>query len=158
MTLTELRNKADAKLVEFWNALAAWQEQNRLEFDNYRQLLVTNTVVDGVDTDFEVRTPSDHTPLAVNRDFSFTSKIPFSISVNCWGTEPSRGFEATAIVELLDGRKFKRSRSLTDTRERVRDVVTEVDGIVTEWGDWYLSGTDPVIETSNWEEIVNEEL
>lgn len=158
MTLAELKTKADAKLVDFWNALLVRQEAYRLKHDNYFQLLVTDPVVDGADTTWVVRYASDQ-PQVMRDDvqFEFNSPVPFQIEVNVWGTKPSRGFRATAVVELPDGRKFTRSRSYTDTRERKRDIISgslETNDIV--YGDWYLTGADPVIETSAWAEVIEE--
>ena len=153
MTLQELKNKSDTKLVEFWNALLTKQESYRLKRDDYFQLLVTNPVVDGVDTTWEVRHPSDQL-ITADVDFTFNSPVPFRIRVDSWGTKPSRGFTATAIVELPNGRRFTRSRSYTDTRERTRDVISgEFPDLV--YGEWYLSGAIPVIETTDWVEIID---
>ena len=75
-TLTQIRDKADAKLVEFWTALVPKQEAYKAKHGKYFQLLVTNTVVDGVDTTFEVRKPNDELHV-VDVDFTFSSQIPF---------------------------------------------------------------------------------
>ncbi|MHA2067220.1 MAG: hypothetical protein ACXABY_22860, partial [Candidatus Thorarchaeota archaeon] len=121
-TLTQIRNKANTKLGEFWDLLLPRQEAYRLKWDNYFQLLVTNPVVDGSDTTWEIKYASDQ-PTIMRNDvqFEFNSPVPFQVEVNAWGTSPNRGFITTAVIELLDGRKFTRSRSYTDTRERVRD-------------------------------------
>ncbi len=160
MNLNQLKNKANTKLQEFWNALLIRQEAYRLRHDNYFQLLVTDPVIDGVDTAWVLKHPTDQTEdRKLNVGFEFNSPVPFQISVDAWGTEPSRGFSATATVELPNGRRFRRSRSYTDTRERVRDIVSgslETDDIV--YSDWYLVGADPVIETSVWEEVIEQTL
>ena len=157
MTLAALKTKANAKLAAFWDALLIRQEAYRLKHDNYFQLLVTSPVVDGADTVWELRYASDQpTQMRTDVGFEFNSPVPFQIEVNTWGTVPSRGFSLTAVVELPDGRKFTRSRTYTDTRERMRDIVSgslETDDIV--FGDWYLSGPDPVIATSNWSEVID---
>lgn len=158
MTLAALKTKANTKLGEFWDALLIRQEAYRLLHDNYFQLLVTSPVVDGADTVWELRYASDQ-PAQMRTDvnFSFNSPVPFQIEVNTWGTVPSRGFSLTAVVELPDGRKFTRSRTYTDTRERMRDLLSGSE--ITEdavYSDWYLSGPDPVIATSNWAEVINQ--
>jgi hypothetical protein len=156
MTLAALKTKANTKLQAFWDILLPAQEAYRLKRDNYFQLLATNPVVDGEDTTFELRHHNGQIWQA-DVNFSFNSPIPFQIEVIDWGTKPSRGFKATATVELPDGRRFQRSRSYTDTRERVRDIVSgslKTDDIV--YSDWYLVGDDPVIVTSNWSELIEE--
>lgn len=154
MTLAQLQTKANGKLVEFWDLLLPKQENYRLKHDNYFQLLITSPVVDGVDTTWVMTHPNDEAHI-LDVDFTFNSPIPFQISVDTWGTEPSRGFGVTAIVELPDGRRFTRSRSYTDTRERVRDLVSgsELTSDAV-YSDWYLSGVDPVIETTAWSEVI----
>jgi hypothetical protein len=77
----------------------------------YFQLLVTpeTNVVDGVDSDFTTRHPSDE-PYQLDVAFAFATKIPFNIRVDEWVGPNGNGFKATAQVELPDGRKFTRSR------------------------------------------------
>ena len=108
MTLTQLRNKADTKLVEFWDLLLPKQEAYFAKHGKYFQLLVTNPVADGADTVWEIRKPNDEKH-AVDVDFAFNSPIPFSISVDEWVDKTGAGYSATATVELLDGRKFTRT-------------------------------------------------
>lgn len=110
MTLKQLREKADAKLSEFWILLQTKQDAYFAKNGKYFQLLVTDPVVDGVDTIWELRTPSDE-KRAIDVDFQFNSPIPFQIQVDEWvGEGNDIGYKATATVELLDGRIFKRSR------------------------------------------------
>lgn len=158
MTLTQLKTKANTKLTEFWDALAVKQEAYHLKHNNYFQLVVTDPVVDGVDTTFIVKHPHDEA-YQVDVDFSFNSPIPFEIKVDTWGMHPSHGYKATCVVELPDGRRFTRSRSLTDTRVRTRDLISgtlENNDLV--YSDWYYSGAVPVIETTAWEEIIVEQI
>lgn len=156
-TLTQIRNKANTVLSNLWDGLAIRQESYRLKNDKYFQLLGTAPVVDGENTVMTITSPSDE-KFSTDVQFNFASPIPFSVQVDEWGNDTEKGYSMTAVVELLDGRRFKRSRKLTDTRTRTRDVVTEVDGLPTEWGDWYLVGNDPVIETSEWEEVIELDL
>jgi len=109
MTLQELQTKADATLAEFWQLLSTKQDAYFAKHGKYFQLLVTDPVVDGVDTTWELRTPSDEKH-AIDVDFNFNSPVPFQISVDEWAGE-TVGYSATATVELPDGRKFKRSRN-----------------------------------------------
>lgn len=150
MTLSALQTKANTKLQEFWDALVIREEAYRIINDNYFQLLITSPVVDGVDTAFVVTHPSDEQYQA-DVNFSFSSPIPFQISVDVWDGE-TKGFTATAIVELLDGRRFKRSRKLTDTRILTQDWDNNFPSLPD--GDPYLNGDTPTVETTSWEEII----
>ena len=128
MTLQQLKTKADTKLGEFWTALLAKQEAYHVKHGKYFQLLATSPVVDGADTTWVLKRPSDEKhPIDV--DFTFNSPIPFQIRVDeMFGRRTS--FTATATVELPDGRKFTRSRS-------------------------YTGG---VIVTTSWEEVIIDEI
>jgi len=108
-TLAQIRTKADAKLAEFWPILQAKQDAYFAKHGKYFQLLVspTVTVVDGVDTDFGVRHPTDE-PHQI--DFGFASQVPFQIEVHEWVNGGDRGYKAIVTVELLDGRIFTRNR------------------------------------------------
>lgn len=156
-TLTQIRNKADAVLSTFWDALAIKQEAYHLKHGKYFQLVVTSPVVDGADTTFEVIHPSDEAHM-VDVGFSFNSPIPFKINVDTWGDTPSRGYRATAIVELLDGRKFTCSRSLTDTRVWKQDYTGTDVGDQTPVGVPYYFGDAPIVATTPWEEIIVEQI
>ncbi len=123
MTPTQLRDKADAKLTTFWEVLRKRQDAYFLKHGKYFQLLVTENVVDGVETVFVVRKPNDELhPIDV--DFTFGSPIPFSVSVDEWVGD-TRGYSATATVQLLDGRKFRRSRDINNV-DTGWEQVTEI--------------------------------
>lgn len=107
MTLNQLRTKADTKLTEFWQLLSAKQDNYFAKHGKYFQLLVTDPVVDGADTTFQVRKPNDEKH-AVDVDFEFNSPVPFAISVDEW-VGKTIGYSATATVELPNGRKFTRT-------------------------------------------------
>ena len=128
MTITKLRNKADAKLVEFWDLLLPKQESYLLKHGKCFQLLVTSPVIDGADTTFVVTKPNDEKH-SVDVDFSFNSPVPFQISVDEWVGD-TIGFSVTAIVELPDGRRFIRSRRAVK--------------VANDWS----------IETSVWSEVI----
>lgn len=155
MTLLELRTKADSVLNTIWTALANRQEQYRTKNNKYFQLLASAVVVDGVDTVLEISHPSDEAYLS-DVQFSFGSPVPFQIRVDEFGDDGALGFSARAIIELPNGNRYYKQRTLVDTRKRVRDAVTTVDGVVTEWGAWYLVGEDPVIQTTPWTQITEE--
>jgi hypothetical protein len=112
MTLAELKTKANAKLVDFWNLLQVKQDAYYNKHGKYFQLLVTNPVVDGADTTWELRRPSDERH-AIDVDFQFNPPIPFSISVDEWGRYNDRGYSATATVELPNGDRYERTRHHT---------------------------------------------
>lgn len=114
MTLTQLRDKANIVLTNFWQLLVQKQEAYHAKHGKYFQLLVTDRVVDGVDTTFEVRKPNDELH-PVDVDFEFNSPVPFQIQVDEWGRYEARGYSATATVELPDGRKFTRTRHSDNT-------------------------------------------
>ena len=131
MTLQELQNKANTKLVEFWDLLIIFQEAYLLNNGKCAQLLVTDLVVDGVDTTWVRISPSDEAH-PVDVDFEFNSSIPFQISVDEWVGE-TIGFSATATVELLDERRFLRRRTATrvgngwDITTSGWDLITELE-------------------------------
>lgn len=109
MTLAELRDKANAKLTVFWDALIIKQEAYFLKHGKFFQLLVTDPVVDGADTTWEIRKPNDERhELDVN--FEFNSPVPFQISVDEWVGKES-GFSVTVVVELPSGEKYTRTRT-----------------------------------------------
>lgn len=112
MTLTELRNKADTVLAQFWTALKTRQNAYYAKHGKYFQLLISPTygVVDGVDTDFIVRHPSDVKALA-DINLSFSSKVPFQIHIDEWVGPQGNGYSATVWVELTNGDRYTRSRN-----------------------------------------------
>jgi hypothetical protein len=152
-TLVQIRNKADASLQEFWDVLSVKQEQYFRRYQDYFQLLHTAPVVDGEDTTFVLTLPSDQSHRSIEYVFNHTSPIPYQIAVQCFGNDKMKGYEVTVVVELLDGRKFTRSRTLTDTRTLTQDYDEAVPPNPV--GEPYLIGPDPVIETTAWTEIVN---
>lgn len=107
-SLAQIRTKADEKLTTFWQALSSRQDVYFAKHGKYFQLLVTAPVVDGADTAWELRTPSDELH-ALDVGFTFNSPIPFSISVDEWVGD-TVGYSVTATIKLLDGRIFSRKR------------------------------------------------
>lgn len=147
MTLAELRDKADAKLATFWTLLVSKQNAYYANHGKFFQLLVTpsNTVIDGVDTDFTDNAPSDE-PHVIDRDFAFAEKIPFNIRVDEWVAQDRQGFRATVVVELLSGERYTRNRSY----ETVPDVcVTDGDNTV-------CTPQAPIQVDSGWSQIIEE--
>jgi len=111
MTLVELRDKADAKLATFWSALVTKQNAYHAKHGKFFQLLVSpeNAVVDGVDSDFTLRHPSDE-KFVVDVDFAWTEKIPFQIQVDVCECGKTSAFTAKVFVRLLNGDIYTRSR------------------------------------------------
>ena len=109
-TLKQVRNKADAKLVQFWQTLANKQSAYFAKHGKYFQLLVTGGkgVESGEEHDFIKRVPDDE-PHAVDVDFPWTDNLPFQIQVDEWVGE-DKGYSATVTVEW-NGRTFTRTRN-----------------------------------------------
>ena len=153
MTLQQLQTKANTKLQEFWDALIVKQEAYFLKHNKFFQLLVTDPVVDGVDTTWVLRTPSDEQH-ALDVDFSFNSPIPFSISVDEFVGDET-GFSATAIVELPDARRFTRTRrAVPVVQEATYEPQNTPDDPLVELTPKQI--TDWTIETTAWAEIIEE--
>ena len=128
MTLAELRDKADAKLVTFWQLLTAKQDAYFAKHGKYFQLLVSpeTKVVDGADSDFTLRHPSDE-PYQVDVDFPWTDKIPFNIRVDEW-VGADKGYTAVVEVELPDGRRFTRSRNSKNVDSGWSEIIEPIYG------------------------------
>lgn len=122
-TLTQIRDKANAKLTDFWVALQTRQDSYFAKHGKYFQLIITDPVVDGVDTTWELRTPSDERHIA-DVGFSFNSPIPFQIVVDEWVGE-IKGHTATATIELLNGRRFTRSRNSEQVDSGWNEIIEE---------------------------------
>ncbi len=128
MTLAKLRDKADTKLAQLWAVLVTKEEAYYAKHGKYFQLLVTpeTSVVDGVDSDFTARHPSDE-PHQVDVYFAWATKIPFNIQVHEWVGE-DKGFTAIAQVELPNGRKFQRSRNSKNEDSGWNEVIEPIYG------------------------------
>ena len=124
MTLGQLRDKANIVLTDFWQLLVAKQNAYHAKHGKYFQLLVTDPIVDGVDTTFVLRKPNDEQYL-LDVDFEFNSPVPFSISVDEWVEKETQGYSATATVELPDGRKFTRTRHSDNTDTDWYEVIED---------------------------------
>lgn len=112
MTLAELKTKANAVLTNFWQELQVRQDAYFAKHGKYFQLLITDPVVDGVDTTWVLKHPSDERH-SLDVNFSFNSPVPFSISVDEWGRHNERGYSATATIELPNGDRYQRTRQHT---------------------------------------------
>jgi len=152
MTLQELKTKADAKLVEFWDVLVVKQEVYFLKHNKFFQLLATDGVVDGADTTWVMRQPNDelHT---IDVDFEFNSPVPFQVLVSEWVGD-TVGFWVEAVVELPDGRKFSRTRSAVPTVVEATysdDVDNPVELTPKSVSDW-------TVDTTSWAEVIDETI
>lgn len=110
MTLAELKAKADPILTDFWVALKAKQDAYFAKHGKYFQLLVspTTNVVDGVDSTFTVRKPSDE-KFVLDVDFEWATKIPFQIEVHEWNGK-TKGYTARVLV-VVGTDTYKRERN-----------------------------------------------
>lgn len=133
MTLNELKTKANTKLADFWTELQIKQEAYYLKHDKFFQLLITDPVIDGVDTAWVLRTPSDEQH-AIDVDFSFNSPVPFQISIDEF-VGPTTGYSATATVELPNGTQYRRTRKAVPT---VQETPKAITGWTEEDTDWFL--------------------
>lgn len=112
LTLTQLRDKADAKLAVFWQELQKKQGAYYAKHGKYFQLLVSpeNSVIDGLDSDFTLRKPTDEV-YKKDVDFAWTEKIPFQIEVHEWvGPNGNVGYKAIVWIQLPNGTIYTRSR------------------------------------------------
>lgn len=154
-TLQQIRDKADAKLADFWDALILKQEQYFLKHNKFFQLLVTVPVVDGADTTFVVTKPNDE-PHPVDVDFTFNSPIPFQIAVHEFVGDQA-GFTVVVVVELLDGRKFTRQRTAIPTvQEATYAAQDDFDLPKIELTSKTITAWD--IQTTPWSEIIEEQI
>lgn len=155
MNLADLQTKANIKLIAFWDELVLRQEEYLIKHSNYFQLITSPAieVVDGVDTDFVVTHPSDQIWQS-DVTFTWTSKVPFNISVSPWGNNSEHGYKATVVVQLPDGRKFTRSRELTDPRVRTQDTDNTDEMNPVPVGEPHYVGEVSIV-TSNWVEVID---
>jgi hypothetical protein len=147
MTLAELRTKANAKLIPFWQMLIDKQPLYFLKHGKFFQLLITPRVVDGEDTNWTLQHPSDEVH-QIDVDFPWSDTLPFQVSVDEWVGE-DRGFSATATVELPNGDRYRRTRKATaviaeavyDNTDPMHPVLVTpptVSSFTQEDTDWYL--------------------
>lgn len=109
-TLKQVRDKADAKLTQFWQLLTSQQDAYFAKHGKYFQLLVTGGrgVANDEEYDFVLRIPSDE-PHTIDVDFPWTDQLPFEIAVDEWVGPGGNGYRATVTVEH-NGTLYQRSR------------------------------------------------
>jgi len=109
-TLQQVRDKANAKLATLWPVLVSHQDAYFAKHGKYFQLMRTNEVVDGVDTEYSPTPAPDEQHLA-DVDTNWSDTIPFQLYVDEHVAPEGNGFSLTAIVTLLNGDKYLRRRN-----------------------------------------------
>lgn len=108
-TLTEVRNKANAKLATFWSSLQTRQNAHFAKHGKYFQLLAgSNLTESGADTPFVVVSPSDE-KYVVDIDTAWSDTVPFQIEVHEWVGTNSKGYKGVVTV-MVNGTKYRRER------------------------------------------------
>lgn len=115
MTLTELRNKANAKLADMWPVIQAKEDTY---FANHGRYFGLNwspslVVVDGVDTDLELSHPSvEH----IAGDVTFpATQVPYQIQIFRMSQYDSEFYHAFVRIQLLNGDVWQRDRKQDNT-------------------------------------------
>jgi hypothetical protein len=108
MTLNELKTKAEPILTDFWQTLRAHEDAYFAKHGHYFQLLSSNKVVDGVDTDLVLRVPSD-AQYTMDTLQSYSSKVPFQIRVDTYDGPEGNGYVAR-IEAFINEKTYRRER------------------------------------------------
>jgi len=124
-TLKQVRDKADAKLADFWTLLQQKQDAYYTKRGKYFQLLISpkTRVVEGVDSDFTVRKPSDE-KFMVDVDFPWSEKVPFQIEVHEWVGKEDVGYTAHVYVEY-SAKIYSRNRDSNQNDSGWFEVIKE---------------------------------
>lgn len=124
-TLKQLQDKANPILADFWTLLQSKQDAYYAKHGKYFQLLVSpeSPVVDGMDSDFSVRKPSDE-KFALDVDVPWSEKIPFQIQVNEWVGPQGAGYEAQVWVQY-QGKTYSRHRDNAQNDSGWFEVIEE---------------------------------
>lgn len=111
-TLNQVRNKANAKLTTFWQALSTRQDAYYTKHGKYFQLLIGSELTpDGEDTAFSVVSPNDEMhPLDI--DYTWSDTVPFQIEVHEWVGPEGAGYKGIVTV-LHEGTMYRRVRTNT---------------------------------------------
>lgn len=112
-TLTQIRDKANAKLAELWPVIQAKQDAYFAKHGKYFSLLATQEVTDGAGTTITAIYPHDEQHQA-DVQLTFDSPVPFQIRIDEWVRPNSAGYVATVWVKLLNGTIYTRSRDIND--------------------------------------------
>lgn len=112
-TLIQIRDKANAKLTTFWSALQIRQDAYFAKHGKYFQLLAgSDLTLDGMNTDFMVRPPSDE-KFVIDIDTAWSDTVPFKIEVHEWvGANSGVGYIAIVTINY-QGTLYRRTRTST---------------------------------------------
>lgn len=107
-TLNQVRNKANAKLTTFWQALQTRQDAYFAKHGKYFQLLAgSNLTLDGEDTPFAVVSPEgEQHPQDI--DYAWSDTVPFKIEVHEW-VGSDRGYLGIVTINH-EGTLYRRTR------------------------------------------------
>jgi len=111
ITLEDLQIKSDTKFDALFSDLEIAQNAYFTLYGKYFQLLESPiiNVIDGTDSDFSKRHPSDEIHSA-NVSFEFSNKIPFNIVVHEWGGPDGFGYKCIAKITLREGLSYAREK------------------------------------------------
>lgn len=156
-TLAEIQTKANTKLQQLWDThiipkqTAYWNKHGTFFGFNWTP---SADVIDGVDTDFgEIQRPS-RKHVAVDVQFPLTEQVPFQVQIMRHVSDV-HSFTAFVRVKLLDGRVFWRNRKATPVitpavwnNDDPENPFEQTPAVISDW----------VLDTSPWEEIIDEEI
>jgi len=115
MTLTELRNKANAKLADMWPVIQAKEDAYFANHGRYFGLNWSPSleVVDGVDTNLDLSHPSvEH----ISADVTFPATVvPYQIQIFRMSQYDNEYYHVYVRVELPNGDKWERNRKQDNT-------------------------------------------
>lgn len=113
-TLKQVRDKADAKLVQFWQTLSQKQDAYFSKNGEFFQLLVSGGKdVENKEYPFTVRAASDEKYI-LDIDATWADSVPFEIEVHNWDGSNGKGYKAIISVEYR-GKIYQRWRDSNNT-------------------------------------------
>jgi hypothetical protein len=113
MTLTQIRDKANARLATLWPYLQAKQDAYFAKHGKYFSLHATQKSVDGADVTATVIHPHDELYPA-DVEVTFDSPLPFQLRVDEYVGPNGAGYSASVWIELLNGDIYYRTRTSTN--------------------------------------------
>lgn len=108
MTLAEFRTKAEPILTDFWKELRAYENSYFAKHGHYFQLLNSDTVVDGIDTNLVLRMPTD-AKNTMDMLTSYATKAPFKLRVDTFDGPDGQGYKLY-IEAVVNGKIYRRNR------------------------------------------------
>lgn len=112
-TLTQIRDKANAKLATLWPVIQAKEASYFAKHGKYFSLMATQEVADGVDTTISPIHPHDEQHQA-DVQLTFDTPVPFQLRIDEWVGPSGAGYVATVRIKLLNGTIYTRSRDIND--------------------------------------------